>query len=202
MLHMKEYIEKNLLSVLILIILIPSSGQSQNHGDDGYDDHYKRITFNARGIAFITYNPDIGTRPGSNAFDFNDKTRLVGVNVGVNYNFLNGLSLGICTGKEFFNQPDFGYYPIYIRAAMNGGTRKNSIHTEISFGGHLTNESRTGVLARFYLGYRFRVIKSFFADLSMVYTFQNLYQSFENSFRTGNYYNFESIGLSLGIDIN
>ena len=189
----------NLLPICVLFFFSLSHSQAQSPRDNNPGFH--RLTFNARGVAFVSYTEDPATDRGG-LFDFNDQTQLYGLNLGVNYNFLNGLSLGICTGREFFNQPEFGYYPIYLRAAMNGGTSKNSIHAEVSFGGQLTNENRTGVLARFFLGYRFRVIRSFFADLSMVYTFQNLYRSFEDSSRNGNHYNFESVGLSLGIDIN
>ena len=160
-----------------------------------------RITLNARGLAFPSFNDDTQLEP-DNIFDFSDETQMSGLNFGINYYIFSGVSVGLGSGLEYFRNPDFRYFPIFMRIALNGGNKKNSIHTACVLGGHITNRSEMGILARFYLGYRFRVFKDLFADFSMVYTFQNLYQSFPNSGRLDDYYNFESIGLSVGIDLN
>ncbi len=161
----------------------------------------KRITFGVRALAFVTYSEDSLLEP-DNPFDFNNDTRLIGMNLSVNYNIINGISIGVGSGFETFTQPKFTYVPLYTRLALNGGTVKDSFHVELIIGGHFTNDSRRGGLHRFLLGYRFRVHKTLFADVSMLYTYQNLYQTFDGSQRLDNYYNFDSIGLSIGLDLN
>lgn len=183
---------------LIFLCFHPTLSQSL---DGNTINDFKRITVNFRGMAFPSFNDDSQLAP-DNIFDFSDETQMVGMNVGINYNVYNGISVGLGSGIEFFYNPYFRYVPIFMRIALNGGSNKNSIHTEGMLGGHFTNNKKMGILTRFCFGYRFKVFGGIFADISMLYTFQNLYYSFENSTRTSDYYNFESVGLSIGIDIN
>lgn len=136
------------------------------------------------------------------AFELNEKTILTGFNAYTSYNLLNGLSTGFGIGFEEFNEPKFQNIPVFWTLAINGGSFKDSIHTQIMLGSNFTGEKKKGAFFRFYFGYRFRVLKRLNMDLSLAYTFQNIYKSFENSNRTTNYYNFESAGLSFGFDIN
>lgn len=185
----------------IFILFFTALVSAQNPEPEEPYGKPKRITFGFRALAFVTYSEDSLLEP-DNQFDFDDATKLTGVNFSVNYNIINGISVGVGSGIETFTQPRFTYVPLYTRIALNGGILKNSFHVELIIGGQFTNDSRRGGLHRFLLGYRFRVHKTLFADISMIYTYQNLYQTFDNSQRLDNYYNFDSLGLSIGIDLN
>lgn len=184
------------LSFILMVISTLVSSQKPE-----LNDLYNPITFGGRAFAFVTYSPDT-TSQMDEAFAFNNSTQLVGVNFSINYNIINGISIGVASGIERFLNPNFRYIPLYGRLAFNGGTQKSSFHTELNIGGHFTNDSRRGGLHRFLLGYRFRIHKSLFGDLSMIYTYQNLFQNFDNSKSQYNNYNFESLGLSFGLDLN
>ena len=43
---------------------------------------------------------------------------------------------------------------------------------------------------------------NYFSNFEFSYSYQNIYKTFENSQRPENYYNIESIGLTIGIEFN
>ncbi|WP_194767527.1 hypothetical protein [Tamlana sp. I1] len=181
-----------------IIFTISFFGYSQKTDNDNLKH---KIYYEVRAFAFLTFNDD-SLLENDDPFDFNNSTKLTGVDLSVNYYLINGISLGVGSGIETFTQPKFSYAPLYMRVALNGGSRKNSIHTELNCGGHFTDNSKFGWLFRFMFGYRFRVYKNLFANTSLIYTYQNLYKTFNNALRTSDYLHFKSVGLSVGFDIN
>jgi len=79
---------------------------------------------------------------------------------------------------------------------------KNSIYTKANFGIHLGDLDKSGFVFRGGLGYRLKVYKNILSNFELSYSYQNIYKSFENSQRPENYYNIESLGISIGIEIN
>ena len=189
-------------SLGIILLFFMAYGYSQQPEEEEQNFKFKRITIGTRFLAFISNYGEKSELEVDNPYDFTDGTKLTGLNLSVNYNIINGLSVGVGSGIEKFTQPNFSYVPLYTRIAINGGVERSSFHTEFQIGGHFTNSSKRGGFHRFLFGYRFRVYKTVFSDVSIIYTYQNLEQSFDNSQRLYDNYNFESVGLSVGIDIN
>jgi len=188
--------------LFVALLFTATHSHSQKSQEEEQDFKFKRITVGARFLAFISNYGEKSEIEVENPYDFTDGTKLTGLNLSVNYNIINGLSVGVGSGIEKFTQPNFNYVPLYTRIALNGGVERSSFHTELQIGGHFTNSSKRGGFHRFLLGYRFRVYKTVFSDVSIIYTYQNLEQSFDNSQRLYDTYNFENVGLSVGIDIN
>ncbi|MGS0525812.1 hypothetical protein ACU8V7_12075 [Zobellia nedashkovskayae] len=189
-------------SLAIILLFFMAYGYSQQPEEEEQNFKFKRITIGTRFLAFISNYGEKSESEIDNPYDFTDNTKLTGLNLSVNYNIINGFSVGVGSGIEKFTQPNFNYVPLYTRIALNGGVERSSFHTELQIGGHFTNSSKRGGFHRFLLGYRFRVYKTVFSDVSIIYTYQNLEQSFDNSQRLYDTYNFENVGLSVGIDIN
>lgn len=160
-----------------------------------------QFNYRLRSFLFFSYADDSMLEP-RNPFDFVDgESILYGMNISVNYKIIDGISVGLGSGIEKFEIPSFNFVPFFSSIVLNGGSKKNSFHLESNIGGHFIKNEKTGILFRIIAGYRFNIHKKFFSDLSLVYTFQNLYKTFENSGRDDNYYNFESIGISAALEI-
>lgn len=152
-----------------------------------------------QGLAFVSWYDDADEQ--GNPFDFNDDTRLIGANILVHYYVYDGISLGLGSGVEQITQPDIKYVPVFANVTLSSGKMGDGVHTEVNFGKHYGDLDKGGFMFRAGVGYRFRIHKQLFGYTSLLWTYQNLYKTFEGSQRD-NIYNFESVGLLVGVDIN
>ncbi|MFK5878209.1 MAG: hypothetical protein QM478_01800 [Flavobacteriaceae bacterium] len=109
---------------------------------------------------------------------------------------------GVGLGYEKLTQPAINYFPTYLNIMGFLTEKKNSVYGKLNFGTHLGDFDRSGFLFRGGLGLRFRMTKNILPIVEFTYSFQNIHKSFENSNRTENNYTLESVGLSLGFEIN
>lgn len=107
--------------ITLIFILVSIVVSAQRSKESASDNAFNSITFGTRALAFVTYSPDTTTEI-DDAFAFNNSTQLLGANLSVNYNIINGISIGLASGIERFTQPNFEYVPLYARLALNGGT--------------------------------------------------------------------------------
>ena len=59
-----------------------------------------------------------------------------------------------------------------------------------------------GFMFRGGLGLQFKLTKTILPIVEMTYSYQNIYKTFKDSNRNDNFYTLESIGVSLGFNIN
>ena len=159
-----------------------------------------------RGLAFLSWYDDAMKTEGGldivdNKFDFNKDTKLIGANLLVHYYVYEGISIGFGTGIEEITQPKIKYVPAFVNLTLSSGRVGNGFHTEVDFGSHFGDLDKNGFMFRAGLGYRFRIHKQLFGYTSLIFTYQNLYKTFEES-KKDNIYNFESAGLLIGFDLN
>ena len=182
--------------VLIVICSIFANAQSA-------EDEFKEqgLSFKAQTLFLIL--SDDGTNGYFNTdYELEDNTTIFGLNTELNYYFNQHMGVGIGFGYEKVNQPKFIYYPIYVNLLGILNNTKDALYVKANFGTHLGNLDKSGFLFRAGWGYRLKVHKNILSNFEFSYSFQNLYKTFRNSKRLENYYNIESIGLTIGIEFN
>lgn len=183
---------------LACVLLLQAICYSQNL-DEKPKGNLDNFSIGVRALAFVSWydnamKTDNNLDIADNNYEFNKDTKLVGANLLVRYYVYEGISIGLGTGIEEITQPKIKYVPAFVNLTLSSGRVGNGFHTEVDFGSHFGDLDKNGFMFRAGLGYRFRIHKQFFGYTSLMYTYQNLYKTFEVSNRD-NIYNFESAGL-------
>ncbi len=135
-------------------------------------------------------------------FEIERNTVVYGLNSTLTYFFTPYFGLGMGIGYEYINQPRFSYFPIYLNGIFAFNETKNSYYLRGNYGTFLGNLDKSGVFVRAGIGYRFILAKKLLLNFEILYSFQNMYKTFENSERPENYYNIEGIGIAIGVMFN
>jgi len=152
---------------------------------------------------FVLFDYDDGVGRGYDTdYELEYDTKIFGLNGEVTYYFDPTLGVGLGLGYERITQPLIEYYPLYLNLIGPLGKTKDAYYMKFNFGIHLGNLDKPGFIFRTGFGYRFKVYKDILSNMSFSYSFQNLFKSFDQSGRPENYYNIESIGLTIGIEFN
>ena len=191
----KDWFFKVLLFLASSTILFAQKSKSEYLKDQG-------LSFKTQTLVLIPY--DNGTNNGvyDTEYELEYNTFIFGLNAELNYYFNQNLGVGIGFGYEKINQPNFFYYPIYSNFFIALNDTKDAMYLKFNFGTHIGNLEKSGFLFRGGFGYRLKVFKNIISNFEFSYSYQNIYKTFINSGRPENYYNIESIGLTLGIEFN
>jgi len=185
-----------------IIILLASNiilAQSKIINEDFKEDG---LSFKAQSIVLLAYDDGTNGSIYNTIYELEDNSFIYGFSGELNYYLSSNFGLGLGFGIENLNQPNITYYPLYINIIGVLDDTKNSIYTKANFGIHLGDLDKSGFVFRGGLGYRLKVYKNILSNFELSYSYQNIYKSFENSQRPENYYNIESLGISIGIEIN
>jgi len=187
-------------NILILFFISNSILAQNNEIEEDFKN--QGLSFKTQTLVLFPY--DDGTNGGvyNTDFEIENNTFIFGLNSEVNYYFSQNFGVGIGFGFEKINQPNFIYYPIYLNIISALNDTKNAIYAKVNFGTHLGNLDKSGFVFRGGLGYRLKVYKNILSNFELTYSYQNIYKSFKNSQRPENYYNIESVGITVGIEIN
>ncbi len=136
--------------------------------------------------------------------EFNLKlgTVVTGVNGELNYYFIPYFGVGIGGGYEIVSHPRIKYFPMYANFIGVASENKSTLFAKLSFGSHLGDLAERGFVFRAGLGVRVKVKENILSYFELTYSFQNLYKTFELSAEPVNYYNIESLGVTVGMGIN
>ena len=187
---------KHIISLLFILI----TNQLFSQSDDEYAKE-KGFSINTQSIFLFPYGDNIGGGIHKTLYDLEYDSRVYGVNTSVNYYFSPYLATGLGIGYEKLTQPEIVYYPIFLNLRSTLMDTKNTVTTGFNFGTHLGDVDQSGFLFRWTVGYRTKLFKKVLGYFEMIYSYQNIYNSYEDSGRIDNYYNVESIGLSISIEI-
>jgi hypothetical protein len=173
---------------------------AQNNKDEYFKD--QGLSLKAQTLVLLPYDDGTNGDVYDTDYELEDNTFVFGLNAELNYYFNQNLGLGVGFGYEKINQPDFFYYPVYINLIGVLNDTKDALYVKANFGTHLGDLDKSGFIFRGGLGYRLKVFKNILSNFEFTYSYQNIYKTFTNSERPENYYNIESIGLTIGIEFN
>lgn len=162
----------------------------------------KGLSFKTQSLVLIRYNNTESKDIYQKDFELGENTFLYGINGEFNYYFNPHFAAGIGVGLEKISKPSIVYTPLYVNIIGVFNKTQKSLYSKLNFGVHLGNIDNTGFLFRFGLGAKVPFFKKIPLNIEFTYSFQNLNKTFVNSNRPDNFYNLESIGLSIGIEIN
>jgi len=160
------------------------------------------LSFKAQTLVLFPYDEGTDRNLYETAYELEENTFIFGLNAELNYFFNQSIGAGIGFGYEQINQPNFSYYPIYLNFIGVLSDTKEALYVKTNFGTHIGHLDKSGFLFRAGLGYRIKVYKNILSNFEFSYSYQNMYKTFLNSERIENYYNIESIGLTIGIEFN
>jgi len=186
---------------MIIIFLISSSILAQSNKIEE-DFKEQGLSFKAQSIVLLPYNDGTNGNLYDTNYELENNSFIYGFNGELNYYLNPNFGLGIGLGYENLNQPNINYYPLYLNIISALDDIENTVYAKVNFGIHLGNLDKSGFLFRGGLGYRLKVYKNILSNFEFSYSYQKIYKSFKNSQRPENYYNVESIGLTIGIEIN
>jgi len=184
-----------------IIFLISSSMLAQSNNIEEEFKEYG-LSFKVQSIVLLPYNDGSNGNLYNTNYELENNSFIYGFNGELNYYLNPNFGLGIGLGYENLNQPNITYYPLYLNIISALDDSKNTVYAKVNFGIQLGNLDKSGFLFRGGLGYRLKVYKNILSNFEFSYSYQNIYKSFKNSQRPENYYNVESIGLTIGIEIN
>ncbi|MGJ8745995.1 hypothetical protein [Polaribacter sp.] len=161
----------------------------------------KGLSIKAQSLILIRYDKNLFKDTYQTNFELKENSFLYGANGELNYFFNSHLATGFGFGYEKISQPNIIYIPAYINVLGYFSKKEKSLYSKLNLGVHLGNIDEKGFLFRFGLGVRLMLLKKVKSNIEFTYSFQNLNKTFENSNRPDNFYNLESIGLTLGIEI-
>lgn len=174
------------------IILLPIWGFGQK-------SEFKLHGFSIGAKAMILFPiPNMVDMYWNEEFQPGDDTLIYGIQSEINYFVSREFALGVGFGKEIVTQPDISYIPIYLNALL---ILDEHFFIDGKLGVHRGSVPNSGILSRIGLGIPIQITKNLLANFTIAYSFQNIYKDFPNSNLDDNYYNFETIGVSVGIDI-
>lgn len=191
----KEWFFKILITFLWL-----HSIDAQNNKDVYFKD--QGLSLKAQTLVLLPYDDGTNRDVYDTDYELEDNTFVFGLNVELNYYLNQNLGLGLGFGYEKINQPNFFYNPVYFNLIGVLNDTKDALYAKANFGTHLGNLDKSGFVFRAGLGYRLKVFKNILSNFEFTYSYQNIYKTFKNSERPENYYNIESIGLTIGIEFN
>ena len=185
----------------IIFFIISNSILAQN---DIIEDDFKDqgLSFKTQTLVLFPYDDGTNGDIYETDFELEDNSFVYGFNAELNYYIDSNFGVGLGLGFEKLNQPNIIYYPLYLNIIGVLNDTKNAVYTKINFGIHLGDLDKSGFIFRGGLGYRLKVYKNILSNFELTYSYQNIYKSFKNSQRPENYYNIESIGITIGIEIN
>lgn len=173
---------------------------AQNNEDEYFKD--QGLSLKAQTLVLLPYDDGTNGDVYDTDYELEDNTFVFGLNAELNYYFSQNLGVGIGFGYEKINQPNFFYYPVFINLIGVLNDTKDALYVKANFGTHLGDLDKSGFIFRGGLGYRLKVFKNILSNFEFTYSYQNIYKTFTNSERPENYYNIESIGLTIGIEFN
>lgn len=191
----KEWFFKILLGFFCSALMF-----AQNNKDGYFKD--QGLSLKAQTLVLLPYDDGTNGDIYDTNYELEDSTFVFGLNAELNYYFNQNIGLGVGFGYEKINQPNFFYYPVYINLVGVLNDTKDALYTKANFGTHLGDLDKSGFVFRGGLGYRLKVFKNILSNFEFSYSYQNVYKTFINSERPENYYNIESIGLTIGIEFN
>lgn len=188
---------EDLFFKFLIVFLIPFSLISQEKDSS---NHFKG--FGLKTNAFITFPYENNEKVNElSDNEITEKTNIHGCNVILSYNLSPYFGLGLGTGYEVVTQPNIQYYPLFLNLSGNSSDASESYTANANFGIHKGDLDKNGFIFRSSLGYKISISDVLKANFEILYSFQNIYKSFPNSVRIDNYYNIESIGISVGFEI-
>lgn len=182
------------------IFLCSSLMFSQHNKNEYFKD--QGFSLRAQTLVLIPYDDGTNSNLYNTNYELEDNTFLFGLNTELNYYFNQYMGIGFGFGFEKINQPDFYYYPVYLNLIGVSNNTMDTLYAKLNFGTHIGDLDKQGFIFRGGLGYRLRVYKDILSNFEFTYSYQNIYKTFKNSERPENYYNIESIGLTIGIEFN
>ena len=159
------------------------------------------MSLKAQSLILFRYDKNLFKDTYQTDFELKENSFLFGASGELNYYFNSYLATGLGFGYEKNSEPSIAYMPLYINFLGYFSEKEKSLYSKLNFGIHLGDVDRNGFLFRFGLGVRLKLFKKVKSNIEFAYSFQNLNKTFENSNKPDNYYNLESIGLTLGIEI-
>ena len=191
----KEWFFKILLVFFCSPLIFAQNNKVEYFKDQG-------LSLKAQTLVLLPYDDGTNGDVYDTSYELEDNTFVFGLNAELNYYFNQNLGLGVGFGYEKINQPNFFYYPVYINLIGVLNDTKDALYAKANFGTHLGDLDKSGFMFRGGLGYRLKVFKNILSNFEFTYSYQNIYKTFTNSERPENYYNIESIGLTIGIEFN
>jgi len=185
---------------IILVLSCSFFVNAQEVEDEFFKD--QGLSFKAQTLVLFPYDDGTNGDIYDTNYELENNTFIFGINTEINYYLNSNFGAGFGFGYEKINQPNFSYFPIYLNLIGVLNDTKDAIYVKVNFGSHLGDLDKSGFLFRGGLGYRLKVYKSILSNFEFSYSYQNIYKTFENSQRPENYYNIESIGLTIGIEFN
>ena len=159
------------------------------------------MNFSTQSLFLFPYGDEVGGGIQNTSYDLEFDSRVYGVNISINYYINPYMASGFGIGYEKLTQPEIVYYPIFLNLRSTLMDTKNTVTTGLNFGTHLGDIDQSGFLFRWTIGYRTKLFEKILGYFGMIYSCQNMYKSLVDSGRIDNYYNVESIGLSISIEI-
>jgi len=161
----------------------------------------KGLSLKAQSLILFRYDKNLFKDTYQTDFELKENSFLYGINGELNYSFNSYFVTGLGFGYEKISEPSIAYIPLYINILGYLTKKEKSLYSKLNFGIHLGDIDRKGFLFRFGVGARLMFLKKIKSNIEFTYSFQNLNKTFKNSNRPDNFYNLESIGLTLGIEI-
>lgn len=193
--------KKDLFLSLSIIVLLSMNlyGQLNDQSENPYESG---INFKIQAFYLFPFSKEVGVVTYENDYELTEDSNQYGFDTEINYMISPYFGVGLGTGIETLQQPKCSYFPLYLNLFCPLSKTENSLTTNVNFGIHLGNVDKLGFILRSGIGYRTGVGKKLLANFEITYSFQNLYKSFENSGRISNYYNLESLGFKVGIEVH
>tara|TARA_B110000091_G_C13740371_1_gene443061 strand:+ start:81 stop:662 length:582 start_codon:yes stop_codon:yes gene_type:complete len=185
---------------IILVLSCTFFVNAQEVEDEFFKD--QGLSFKAQTLVLLPYDDGTNGDVYDTDYELEDNTFVFGLNAELNYYFNQNLGVGIGFGYEKINQPNFFYYPVYFNLIGVLNDNKDALYAKANFGTHLGDLDKSGFVFRGGLGYGLKVFKTILSNFEFTYSYQNIYKTFTNSERPENYYNIESIGITIGIEFN
>jgi hypothetical protein len=184
-------------SITLLLLVITNQIFSQS--DEEYSKE-KGLSISTQSLFLFPYSDGVGGGIQDTPYDLEFDSRVYGVNTSINYYINPYMAGGFGIGYEKLTQPEIVYYPLFLNLRSTLMDTKSTITTGANFGVHLGDVDQAGFMFRWVIGYRSKLFKNILSYFEMIYSYQNIYKSFNNSGRVDNYYNVESIGLSISVE--
>lgn len=173
------------------------------YGQIKSDEYFKEKGLSLKVQSSFLYPFDDGDRSRLDSeLELEGHSFIIGLNAELNYYFNQHFAAGLGVGYEKLNQPNLYYHPVYFNLSLFANETKESLYAKVNFGTHMGDLSQSGFLFRSGLGYRLKIYKNILSNFEFTYSFQNIYTSYTSFERPSNYYNIESLGISIGIEFN
>lgn len=181
---------------LVILILNNSLIQAQD-----IDKKSRGFAFGGETLALIPYDGSINSIYETD-YEVDADSFIWGVSLFTHYHFSHNIYASLALGYETLNQPNINYYPFTIGGGLLTSSGNNGFLLEANFGTHLGDLESSGFIFRGKIGYSVGFLYNKSLNFGLLYSYQNLNKTFENSMRPENYYNMESLGIFINIKWN